>query len=272
MGCRKYIFTPEMDAEIREVYQKAVYMPGFHQTGPVKKLAKKFGMPRHKITRQAGLLGVRKITKKEPNWSEEELKILERQAYKHPEVIYRHLKKAGFRRSIQGIVLKRKRMNLLQSLNFETSRSLASCLGIDDHAVTMYIQKGWLKARKRGTKRTSRQGGDHWLIKNKHIRAFIIENVSIMDFRKIDKFWLVDLLAGGSNGLGPLKEKQDKTKDIKDTGIPNSVKVRTIRYYDRDGSQINPEILETFEEAQALSAGPTAVSSGPNGSRSDEMI
>jgi len=261
---KKYVFTPEMDAEIREVYQKAVYMPGFHRTAPVKRMAQRFKIHRWTISKRAGELGVRTIIKKEPDWSEDELKLLARQAHKHAGVIQRHLKKAGYHRSVQGIVLKRKRMHLLQGLEFETARSLAGCLGIDEHAVIRYIRKGMLKAMRRGTKRTWRQGGDHYLIKPRNIRKFIIENVSLLDFRKIDKFWLVDLLAGGNTGLGPMKDSKEygvgsKQKDTLDTRTPEAerrMKVDEIKVeplpYDYDGTQVDPEVLEIFEEARLL--------------------
>ena len=242
---KKYIFTPEMDEEIREIYQKAVSMPGYHQTGPVKKLAAKFGMSRWRISRRARDMGLARITKKEANWSKPEIKILEKHAYKHPENIKKVLKKAGFHRSVQGIVLKRRRMHLLQSLDFETAHSLAQCLGVDDHAVVKYIQKGWLKARKRGTKRTASQGGDQWLIKTRNIRQFIIENVSILDFRKIDKFWLVDLLAGGENGLGPINHNQEDTIDTIDTKDIDSESDDSDDYFRQD-------VLDIFDEAQDM--------------------
>ena len=247
---KKYFFTPEMDAEIREVYQKAVYMPGFHKTAPVKRLAQRLKIPRWTVSKRAGQLGVRRIIKKEPNWCEQELKILSRQAYKHPEVIQRHLKKAGYYRSVQGIVLKRKRMYLLQGLEFETAHSLADCLGIDGHAVVKYIQKGLLKAKRRGTKRTWRQGGDHYLIKPTNIRKFVIKNVSILDFRKIDKFWLVDLLAGGDLGLGPIK----LIKSTKNRKISNSETAAKLCNFDGYGNRVDPEILELFEESALLGA------------------
>lgn len=185
-----------MDARIREVYERTVYMPGYHKTAPVKKLAQELGIPRYKITRRAGELGCRRITRKEPDWTERELKILKRQAHKHPETIQRILRRAGFHRSVQGIVLKRKRTRFLQDIEGQSARAVATCLGIDDHAVTLFIKKGWLKAKKRGTKRTKMQGGDQWFIKPKDIRSFIIEYVSVIDFRKVDKFWLIDLLIG----------------------------------------------------------------------------
>lgn len=245
---KKYVFTTEMDAEILKVYQKAVYMPGFHKTAPVKRLAQRLKIPRWTISKRAGLLGVRRITKKEPNWSKDELRILARQAYKHPEVIQRHLKKAGYHRSVQGIVLKRKRMYLLQGLEFETARSLAGCLGIDGHAVFKYIQKGLLKAKRRGTKRTWRQGGDHYMIKPMDIRKFIIENVSILDFRKIDKFWLVDLLAGGDLGLGPFKLIKSTTHK-KNSNSETGAKMCNFDGYPK---RVDPEVLAIFEESALI--------------------
>ena len=262
---KKYFFTPEMDAEIGEVYQKAVYMPAFHKTAPVKRMAQRFKIPRWKISSRAAELGVRNIRKKEANWSEDELKLLARQAHKHPEVIQRRLKKAGYHRSVQGIVLKRCRMHLLQGLEFETACSLAGCLGIDEQGVIRYIRKGMLKAKRRGTKRTWRQGGDQYLIRPSNIRKFIIENVSFLDFRKIDKFWLVELLAGGETGLGPMKDSKEygvgsKQKDTLDTRAPEAerrMKVDETKVeplpYDYDGAQVDPEVLEVFEEPALLS-------------------
>jgi hypothetical protein len=194
MSKKKYHFTPAMDAEIREIYEKAVGMSGYHRLAPVKTLAKKFGIPRWVITRRAGQLGIRKILKKESAWTPQELRILKHHTYKQPETIQRQLRNSGYERSIQGIVLKRKRMRFLSNMEFETAHSLSECLGVDEKSITRYIKKGLLKARRRGTKRTLNQGGDHWMIKNKDIRHFIINNVSILDFRKIDRFWLVDLL------------------------------------------------------------------------------
>jgi hypothetical protein len=47
-------------------------------------------------------------------------------------------------------------MRYLQNLKGQSARSLALCLGEDDHFVTNAIRKGLLKAEKRGTKRTER--------------------------------------------------------------------------------------------------------------------
>jgi len=194
----KYPITPEIHERIKTVYQK---MTG---NGEVNELAKELGYPRWRLSRYALLQGWVAKTHKEPDWTEKELGILERSAHLVPERIQINLKRVGFKRSLAGIVLKRRRMRFLQNIDGSTARSVAECFGIDVHGVTRYIEKGWLKARRRGTKRTERQGGDHWLIKDQWVRDFVINHVGVIDFRKVDKYWLVDLLAGGTRGMGPI--------------------------------------------------------------------
>lgn len=194
MSAKKYNFTSEMDGRIRLLYLNDVGMRSVAYKGYVRDLAADFGMPRWRVSRRAAELGIVPVQKKEPVWSEKELKILERNSYKTPVNIQIHLRIAGFHRSQMGILLKRKRMRFLKNLNGQSSRSVALCFGVDDHVITGWIKKGWLKAKKRGTERTEAQGGDHWFIKNKWIREFIKESVAVIDIRKVDKYWLVDLL------------------------------------------------------------------------------
>ena len=44
--------------------------------------------------------------------------------------------------------------------------------------------------------RTPQQGGNAWLIKDKDVRDFIVNNVNLIDLRKVDKYWFVGLLTG----------------------------------------------------------------------------
>lgn len=198
MPSKKYHFTTEMDDRIRKLYQNKVGMKSVAYKGYVRDLAAEFGMPRWRISKRAVELGILPVQKKEPVWSNKELEILERSAHLTPAVIQKHLRKKGFPRTQMGIKLKRKRMRFLKNLHGHSARSVALCFGIDDHAVAGWIEKGWLKARKRGTERTKAQGGDHWFIKNRWIRDFVIESVAVIDLRKVDKYWLVDLLSGGN--------------------------------------------------------------------------
>jgi len=194
---RRWIFTPEMDAEISTLYQERVRM-GWKKDrykGPVKKLAEKFGMPRWRVSSRARKLGVIPVQKKEPVWSETELWILNQCAHRSPAVIQKYLKRAGHQRTQLGINLKMKRLHLSRAtMNGYTSRSLAGLFGIDDHGVMRWIKKGWLTAQKRGTARTEAQGGDEWFIRPEWVKEFIIKNVAVIDFRKVDKYWVVEML------------------------------------------------------------------------------
>jgi len=87
-------------------------------------------------------------------------------------------------------------MRFLQNINGQSATSLAICLGEDSHFVLRAIRTGILKASKRIQNRTPQQGGNAWLIKDKDVREFIINNVNLIDLRKVDKYWFVGLLTG----------------------------------------------------------------------------
>ena len=171
------------------------YMSGTG-SGEIADLADRLKLPRWKVTRHAIRHGWVQKQRKEPNWTEREIEILERWAHITPERIQLRLKAAGFTRSACGIVLKRKRLRLLGNLRGQSARSLAECFGVDVHFVRRAIQEGRLKAKKRGTARTDKQGGDMWFIKDKDIREYILENVNEIDIRKVEKHWFVDIVAG----------------------------------------------------------------------------
>jgi len=189
---KKYEITPEIHQAIQKAYQ------GETGNGEIAALAKRVGLPRWKISKYAGRQGWYAVEKKEPDWSEDEIEILKRHARHCPEVIQRNLKKAGFDRSVNGIVLKRRRLRMTsENLGGYSAHSLCLCLGVDIHFVLNAIRNGHLKASRRITNRTEKQGGDPYWIKEKNIKRFIVDNVNRIDLRKVDKYWFVDLLAGG---------------------------------------------------------------------------
>jgi hypothetical protein len=184
----RYPITPEIHDAIVRVYQRDT------GNGQVKALAQRLGYPRWRISRWAILWGLIAKQKKEPDWSENEINLLRKNARFHPEVIQRKLKNHGFFRSVTGIVLKRKRMRFPQNLDGMSATSLAQCLGVDGHFVTKAIHDGRLKTTMRETRRTAIQGGDSYFIKNREIRKYILTWLNEIDIRKVDKYWFVDLL------------------------------------------------------------------------------
>lgn len=185
--------TAEIDRLIVEFYQQ-------NDGGKtVKTLAKRLARPYWWVKKQAIRLGVSQANlgdNKEPEWSPAELELLEKNSYKDPEVIARIFRQKGFRRTATAIVVKRKRMRYSTiDENHYTATRLAAEFGIDIKVVTRWIEKGWLQARRRGTDRTAVQGGDMWWIKRSQVKKFVVESIGVIDIRKVNKVWFVDLLA-----------------------------------------------------------------------------
>lgn len=203
----KHIFTAEMDDEITRSYQQNISAGGLRASAPVRALSKKLGIPRASITARAAYLGVIPVTRTSKAWSEEEITILEHHAHKSLYTIQYHLEKSGFARTVQSIRHKMTRTKLRKNLKGQSAASLALCFGVNPLTVTRWLHAGLLEAKRRGTKRKKNQGGDAWFVTDRQVRDFVISHVAIIDFRKIDKYWLVDLLAGGYYGLGPIAEE-----------------------------------------------------------------
>ena len=189
---RKYIFTDQIDQRLREIY---LNHPDAKTRPGVRLLAKQSEIPHWALKRRARELGLAR-TKEKP-WSEAELAILSKYAWMSDERLRLKLKAAGYMRTVTGIHLKLKRMHFKGGGDFYSANGLAQALGIDNHVVSRWINKGHLKARMRGTARTEQQGGDMYLIHEKDVRRFILQYPSAIDLRKVDQVWFIDVLASG---------------------------------------------------------------------------
>ena len=190
-------WTPEQDAEIRAVYENQVGKNRRDAGKPVAELAEKLNQPRWRISKRAFDLAAVPTSlkrKKEPPWSEAEYKILRENAAFTLSNIQQKFKAAGFDRSRMAIKIKINRTLGRKPKAHYTGTSLSKRFGIDSHSISNWIQSGFLKAAMQGNKRTARQGGDSYVIQEADVRQFVIENVEVVDFRKVDKFWLVELL------------------------------------------------------------------------------
>jgi hypothetical protein len=188
----KYKFTPELDTLIIKAYQNNI-----GKRGLIKKLAIATDIPRYVISRHARNIGAYTPLKKAPEWEEKELKILGKNSIFALETIQRKLKEHGYHRSCIAIFLKRKRMRFLKNLDGMSATKAAEFFGVDNHWVLNRIKEGLLPAEMRNTKRTSLQGGDIYYIKESDLREFIIKNPELIDMRKVEKFYFIELLANG---------------------------------------------------------------------------
>jgi hypothetical protein len=186
---RPYPVDAEMDRHIVECYRN------HPERGAVNRLAARLGRPAWWVKKRAVVLGVTVPLKKEPAWSPAEEELLEKNAHKSPETIRRLFVKHGYRRTSAAIVIRRKRLRL-DTIDYDhyTGRQLAGEFGVDPTTVSSWIKRGWLRATRRGTARTEAQGDDHWWIKRKDVRKFVAENAAVIDLRKVDKLWFIDLL------------------------------------------------------------------------------
>jgi hypothetical protein len=190
---QKWVSSDEIDRRIVECYRMRT------EKAAVKRLAVSLGRPYWWVKKRASLLGVAQpvlTDNKEPEWSAAEMELLESNACKTPDVIARIFRVHGFKRTATAIVVKRKRLRCdTVDIDHYTATQLAGEFGVDIKVVTRWIERGWLKAGRRGTERKAGQGGDMWWIKRRAVRDFVVESIGIIDIRKVDKVWLVDLLA-----------------------------------------------------------------------------
>lgn len=189
---RRYKTNERIDDAIIDLYTN------FQGRQAIKDFAAKIRWPYWQVKKRARELGLAK-TKEKP-WNDAELAILERFAWQCPQRIRLRLKAAGFSRTETAIQVKLKRTGYKQGGEFYTARGLASAFGCDCKTITRWISLGFLKAQKRGTARTEAQGGDMWLIKERDVKRFILENPMVFDLRKVDQLWFLNLITGGKIG------------------------------------------------------------------------
>jgi len=187
-----WVTSVEIDRQIRDCYSSP-------EKGRIKAMARNISRPYWWVKRRAQALGVAAVSlsgsNKAPEWSEAEIELLEQHSHKNHVTISRIFKKHGFNRTATAIVTKRKRQGYdTVDIDNYTATQLALEFGVDPKVVTRWIDKGWLPAKRRGTDRTEVQGGDMWWISRRNVRKFIIDSAAIIDIRKVNKVWFIDLL------------------------------------------------------------------------------
>lgn len=192
---KKYNPTAEELKIIRDNYDGSSF-----QFSKIVRLIGRGKYPRWYIGRIAREMGLARVM--EPDWTAAE------EAYvfdNYPKMGLKALRaglirNCGFPRSTTAIKLKIRRLGLFSSDDDGfTMRGLDNFLwgGQDQHhIITRWIAKGWLKAKRRGTLRKTRQGGDHWYFAPEWLRAFIITHPEEIDLRLVDSVAFIRLVAG----------------------------------------------------------------------------
>ena len=185
----KYLFTPEMDNEIRHTYAINT-----DNSPRLINLAKKLNMPRWALYQRALKIGAVTSSQQKKKWTDQEITILKKNAHYAPLTIRKRLERAGFQRSLASIVLKRKRMRLFSNLEGMSACLCAEFLGVDLHWVLKHIKSGFLKGE---VIRYDREGKVNYYVREKDIRKFIINHPELIDLRKVEKYYFIELLANG---------------------------------------------------------------------------
>lgn len=170
------------------------------QRGSIKRLQTQTGLSHGVVYRRAQSLGLlTDVHKRQPDWSETELNILEKNAHNNPVNIAKLLVDKGFaRRTPTAIRIKLNRIGL-ESGQSRIDSGIYSCheaarlMGIANHVIAKYIERGWLTA-----KRDEHLQNQQWQITEKALRDLLINHTAAIDFKKIDKYWLVECLTGGT--------------------------------------------------------------------------
>ena len=124
--------------------------------------------------------------------------------------LQRKLKNAtGILRTTTAIHLKIKRLGIVagDGEGF-TIRGLCAFLWAGQemhHTIERWMEKGWLKGRRRGTLRKKCQGGDYWYFDPEWVRSFIIAHPEEIDLRLVDPVAFIRLLAGDGEILTQCK-------------------------------------------------------------------
>jgi hypothetical protein len=95
--------------------------------------------------------------------------------------------------------LKAKRLHLNKATaGGYTMRCIEQLTGWDHHKIGWLISSGRLKAKRRRTERRAANGGDMWFISDAALYRCIIHWPEILDLRRVDRDWLLDLLTDGA--------------------------------------------------------------------------
>ena len=69
-----------------------------------------------------------------------------------------------------------------------SAQTAAKVIGWDNKTVSEYCLRGLIKSDRRKTKPLPQQGGDPHSIERADLRQFVIENLELIDLRRVDKF------------------------------------------------------------------------------------
>jgi hypothetical protein len=166
--------------------------------GAVRKVCSDLGLTYRVVRRRATALGVR-VTRIAPSpWTPREDEIIRGGSHLATAALRRRLATAGFRRTQQAVMDRRSGLGIgaeeravaAEDRGVLTTGQVAAVFGVTAKTVIIWIEKGWLSAR--------RPGLLAWEVGRKALREFVAGHAAHVDLRKVevtgDKFLLLDIL------------------------------------------------------------------------------
>ena len=156
------------------------------ERGAVKALADKYKLPSWQISRRATQLGLTAPRLKEPDWCDEELRILDHAGEAGPSIAHRELRLSGYERTVSSVVsmMKRRRVERMASPSM-SARGVAEMMGVDGKTVVRWIEVLGLEAnRVEGT----------WRIGKAELRHWLISHPTSFELRKVRQEWFMALM------------------------------------------------------------------------------
>jgi hypothetical protein len=177
---RKYTWTPERDAILRERYNS--------RRGTAAKIAASFGWPKWVVTKRAGQMALTTAPSHRVPWTPGEERFLsENLGERHLHWLAQRL-----RRPASAVALKIKRMHLSRRWRSGyTLRDLGMALGEEHRKITRWIDAGRLRAERRGASSGPRDG---WHITDGAVLDFLRDHPLEVRLDRVDQLWLLDLV------------------------------------------------------------------------------
>ena len=185
-----------IDQQIREEWPKLA--PG--KRGERAALAVRLGVPEWWLSKRVKVLGLTIPGKRQPPWTRAEDQLLRTVPLYSPDMCARIFREHGYSRTATAITVRARRIGLSRRASHTTlsASAAARILGVNHKTIGSWCIAGDIRASRLGsrlgTRRLPQQGGDTWSIAPEDFRRFVIDNLERIDFRKVDKFAIVDLL------------------------------------------------------------------------------
>lgn len=197
---RIYEITPEIETVLRKVYSLPFKSKKRQDLGipSIQDAARDLSVPSYTLKKFARELGLTRT--KDLPWSEEEIKILDEQGYKSTAGLNRIFRKKGFVRTEVGIELMRARRRSHKASPYFSLNAIARLFGVDGHLVTDWVEKGWLRAEYKETKKNKGDGdgrGDTRVADKNSIYRFVVEHPEAFDLRRVDQLWFLHVITKG---------------------------------------------------------------------------